>query len=701
MAEVLGNSSKLSFALPKSSSSAFRVISVPDSIVQTLQYYSDPSDPISELFTCQWECPLSDNSSIPYQDFLFPQGTTATGFQINIDRWYGEGGGFHQVSLLSDGSYSYAQPDLNPASSSACTSGSAALELSTSSTSGTWTTREVPSTISGVNAQALQATVPVGTSPADSPSLQFAPAITAPGGYNVSLVVPGCSQTGDCAYRTSVEIEINPGPGLGVSTTVTIDQTNAADASRSVYTGALVSGATFTMRLASQPIGSGSGGNYRIIATRLALIAQTTDGRPVVTRSAGAGLLEYIPSGANGAWGETSVTANSNATAFDVLSLSLSSNASVSAIASAASGQVFFGGSFQPNANVTTANVAAYAGPSSSGATLPAGGLNGEVKALLVHDGWLYAAGAFSAAADGSVTSLNNVARWQYGSSDATWQALIGGNSPEFGSDGATDLSASQIDGDDVILVAGSSNGLAIYNHKARAWDTSSSSFIIGSFSALPSSPPQDGNGYMAGSIEASFRWAGSGALSLQSNRSGYPELVPLGLNFSTPTPSAAVSTSSSSARSSSSSSAASSTGASGLARRATVAKRAPAPGLLNLPGLFGQGSSGSAEVFAGAFWKNSSDPTTILGGSFSTNDVSNLGAYSSEANALRALPDLAPITGPVHALAVWEDVLFIGGNFTAPGNGFLAYNMKTAELANNIPALQGELLPLGRMRIP
>jgi len=275
----------------------FNVLTVPDSIVQPLQYYSDPNDPTSELRTCQWECPLSHNTSIPYQDFLFPNDTTATGFQININQWYGSGGGLHQVSLLSNGAYAFASEGANQG---ACTTGIAAQDSSSSSTSGTWSNITVSSSISGVSASALEATVPTSTAATDSPTLSFSPAISSQGQYEAYLLVPGCSATGTCASRTTVDVIVNPGPGQGSSTTTTIDQTNTANASPLVYSGPLTAGATFEVRLSANPEGSGSGGNYQIVATKLQLVAQATDGRALATRSSAYSMLEYVPTGSNG-----------------------------------------------------------------------------------------------------------------------------------------------------------------------------------------------------------------------------------------------------------------------------------------------------------------------------------------------------------------------------------------------------------------
>lgn len=67
--------------------------------------YVDPSNSNNE--TCSSSCPLSVDSTVPYQDFLFEGGgISITGFQLNMLEWQGDGPGLHLVELLSDGEQS-------------------------------------------------------------------------------------------------------------------------------------------------------------------------------------------------------------------------------------------------------------------------------------------------------------------------------------------------------------------------------------------------------------------------------------------------------------------------------------------------------------------------------------------------------------------------------------------------------------------
>lgn len=48
-------------------------------------------------------CPLSDNTSLPYQDFEFYNRVGMSAFQIDISDWYGDGAGLNGIELFQDG----------------------------------------------------------------------------------------------------------------------------------------------------------------------------------------------------------------------------------------------------------------------------------------------------------------------------------------------------------------------------------------------------------------------------------------------------------------------------------------------------------------------------------------------------------------------------------------------------------------------
>jgi len=672
-----------------------RVISVPDSIVQTLTYYSDPLDKSSSLSTCDWECPLSNNSSVLYEDFLFANNTNITGFQIDIDGWYGSGGGLHQVSLLSNGAYSYAIDSLNGNASTTCSSGVAAQAASSSTLSGTWTQQTVSSDVNDVDTSVLTADVAFGTSSNDSPSITFSPSIVANGVYDAYLLTPGCSSMGDCSARTSVDIIVDSGLGLTSTITTTISQTNTADETSLIYSGQLTAGATFQLRLSSTASGSGSSSQYQIVANKIQIVAQNTNGSALQKALAGRGLFEYIPAGSEGVFGnvaaassESSVTTSSltNATAFDQLSTLLSNATNLINAFIYTSNAMFFAGSFSASGNITTSNIAAYT--SSSSIHVPAGGLNGPVLALLDLDGYLYAAGTFTASNDNSVTELGGITRWEYSVSGTSWLPLTGGDVPTF-RHGVLGLAATQNNGNDGVLVSGSSSGVALYDVKSSSWD-SSSNFMIGSLSTITSATSK-ANAFIAGYIEAAYDFAATGTVRLITNSSGYPSIVPYDVSFSTPT--------------------SSSTPKINQTRRHLLEQEFSAIPPLGLSRLVSRTSSkldrrtsatvsalptpidttANNQILTGAFYSNHSDHVIILGGRFTSNGASNIGSYSTSQSSLYPLNTTQTIDGAVQTMAINEDTLFIGGNFTTSSgsNAFAIYNLKAGQWGASPAALQ------------
>ncbi|KAA8570412.1 hypothetical protein EYC84_002701 [Monilinia fructicola] len=73
--------------------------------------YIDPATGANA--SCTSECPLSSNTSIPYQDFHFVNSVGMDAFQIDISAWYGSGGGLNGIELFQDDIFSYAINEFN------------------------------------------------------------------------------------------------------------------------------------------------------------------------------------------------------------------------------------------------------------------------------------------------------------------------------------------------------------------------------------------------------------------------------------------------------------------------------------------------------------------------------------------------------------------------------------------------------------
>ena len=115
--------------------------------------------------------------------------------------------------------------------------------------------------------------VPVGTSQAVIPTFTWMPYVSASGQYDINLMVPGCQDFQDCHFRTSVDVTVFPG-GNQKPWVTTVSQRNQQDSVINISSGIVVPSspsfvATITMALAKNPEGSGSGGNYRLVADQV------------------------------------------------------------------------------------------------------------------------------------------------------------------------------------------------------------------------------------------------------------------------------------------------------------------------------------------------------------------------------------------------------------------------------------------------
>jgi alpha-tubulin suppressor-like RCC1 family protein len=99
---------------------------------------------------------------------------------------------------------------------------------------------------------------------------------------------------------------------------------------------------------------------------------------------------------------------------------------------------------------------------------LEQGGLNMAALDLALYDGALYAVGLFTATGDGSVTSLNGVAR--YDLATETWSALGGGPG------GSGSYHAIAVDGDGRIYVADASQDGTVHLYDGSTWSAAPAS---------------------------------------------------------------------------------------------------------------------------------------------------------------------------------------------------------------------------------
>ena len=63
--------------------------------------YIDPST--QQVTTCTTDCELSNDPNVEYQDFTVLNPRKASGIRIQIDSWYGQGGGLSNVQIFQSG----------------------------------------------------------------------------------------------------------------------------------------------------------------------------------------------------------------------------------------------------------------------------------------------------------------------------------------------------------------------------------------------------------------------------------------------------------------------------------------------------------------------------------------------------------------------------------------------------------------------
>ncbi|KAL1735711.1 cortical protein marker for cell polarity-domain-containing protein [Schizophyllum commune] len=679
---------------------AFSVTTIPDNTVQTLQYL-DPSDNTNK--TCSDTCPLSTDSSVLYQDFLFASGPQSiTGVQITLSEWQGASAGLHILQILSSGAFASAAEDDNGQSCYAPGS-------SNSTSTGNWYAKVANTDISGTTQTVMVSDVDVGTSSSSGPSFTWDLYVSASGEYNMNLLVPGCTNFQNCDARTSVKVVVFPGPGMDPSVT-TVSQTNTDDKQELIYSGPIVPSTddfhtTVTLSLADSPEGNGANGQYELVADRVQLVltsANITDdgsGSGNGTGSRGTkrsfGFLEW-PLDDSTTGDATSTLDNSTETAADNLGFGIysgvgggsaltgSSDDAVVAVAHHADG-IFVGGNFTLSSGNASgsANIVGFKNGALVG--LSNNGVDGPVRALQLNGDQLYVGGSFRKNNNGGST-LNGIAL--YNVKDDTWTALGGGV------DGT--VTGLGIANDELVLVgdftklyptSGSDSainapGLATWDLQNGGW-TNSGGLVVGSMT-LVANGTDDSSHICAGNIAALQKYGATGMVMLKNGDENGPSVTPLGVQLSDDGSSSSSSSSSSATKRYISQIKAHKKASSWLSKN-------PLHHLLrrqssSLDPLPTPPAAAAPAVLAGVFWTNSSSSkeVAIIGGNFSFSDGSSssqaIAIYDPESTTISALQG-GQIDGTVRALLVDGDTLYIGGDFTLSDtdiNGFAIYDLAT-----------------------
>ncbi|KAH7888779.1 cortical protein marker for cell polarity-domain-containing protein [Phlebopus sp. FC_14] len=690
---------------------AFSVTSIPDNTVQALSYV-DPTT--GQNMTCADNCPLSMDSAVLYQDFLFDNTVTLTGVQITLSEWKGAAPGLHMLQLLSSGAFASAISSEN-------TQSCFAPNPSNITMTGTWTSKNANTDIPATLQTVLVSTVAVGASSSQAPTFTWMPYVSASGRYDINLIVPGCADFLDCALRTSVQVTVFPGAGSQPYVS-TVSQQTPNDAKVLVYSGPIVPSSssfvtTVSMTLADNPTGNGQNGEYELVAGDIELVltsANVTGGSsysggngsiPGIGTQRGFGFFEW-PFSSTVSVDATGVIPNTSETASDALSLEIynalaaavSGSPLISSVVQHPSGVLFLGGNFQFTSGSASGatNIVAY----ESGALSPLAsyGLNGPVTALVLDGNELYIAGFFSDTQSGSMQGkLMGIAMYNVESN--SWSALGAGVNGPVSSIALANNHVSVAGNFTEALsapgISTNAGGFATWDITGETW-TNSGGFVAGNLTFVGNSTSSGSQGqsqFVAGRIENMAEYGATGFVMLSNGANG-PTVTPFAVQLDGPATNVS--------------------GISASMKRRSHHRRGPAAWIshLKFPSLFTRQTTTVSStlppapatpapaVLVGTFWSNSSssNEVAIIGGNFSfptspSTMSQAIAVYDTTTSSITALAG-SQVFGVVRALYVdTESHLYVGGQFNlsdANANGFAIYDLPSQQwLTSAVQPLQ------------
>lgn len=687
----------------------FSVVSIPDDTQLSLTYV----DPITgSNATCTLDCPLSTDSSVQAQDFLFTDGARdLTGFQVYLEGWTGEGPGLHRLQLLSSGSYASAVASDNMA---VCNVEGGA-ETSDVQSTGSWESSTTATGIPGTIQQVLVSSV--STSSSDRPSVTWYPYVASSGYYDVNILIPGCQNMGDCDSRTTVDMEVFPFyQSLGW--TSTISQAVNQDTTQRIYSGFIQASTpgsfqpTVDLALAAEPTESGNGKNWQVVAGSIQLVL-TSPGN-TTTNSTGSsttgsssnststtsstnsttssrisfGVFEWPLSNLT-AVNASSALNNYSQTTVDRLGIALNQDSTSGSsgrtvlTAAAVGGYSFIGGSFSQSGNYT--NVLST--QNGTIAPLAGQGLNGLVRTSIASGQSIIFGGDFTAN-EGSSTALQHLA--SYDPSTSSWTALAGGTDGPVNHITQVTSNTFAVTGNfsNVVKSDGSSHttgGYAIWNTSSSDWDTTGIMFGNAATTTVSGSG-DDVKTYLSGRIQGLSGFAASGVALLSGDGSA-TDLSSLDLGL-TPTNSEGSAASSLVARENYRHQSARSLDSwiprwsvsSPLRKRQSISSQTT--------------STAGFGANAAAYFTNSTDNANwmALGGNFSSSSGNGLVFLQSPDGQMHGVEG-DQLEGAVQQLVVSGTNLFVAGDFTVGSQANIAiYDLSKNDWSSqSIPGLNGK----------
>ncbi|KAI9484647.1 cortical protein marker for cell polarity-domain-containing protein [Zychaea mexicana] len=361
--------------------------------------YVDPTT--QQVTTCTTDCQLSNDANVEYQDFTVLNSMSATGIRVQIDSWYGQGGGLSNVQIFQSDIAVYAHTGAS-GSASPC----ASTPSASTNTTGNWEDRFVYGTYQNF----MTATFPASELTTSNTSVTYSPYVPVQGQYAVYATTPGCIGSSTCNQRTQVDLTMQFTPG-GESTTLTIDQTNYDDKTTLIYSGFVAASTSafqpsITLAVAQNATAPASSSTVSIVAESIQFIRNGTNATLV-------SILEYSPS---------NFTQNITP-AWHPLAEQLTPGSIVRSVDATTGNLLYIGGQFS-GLNSTYRGAVSYDyRQGNGGAMVPLnGGVNGTVYDLKVIGSSLFVAGEFDGTLTAPSESFNNVAEFDISSS--SWNAI-------------------------------------------------------------------------------------------------------------------------------------------------------------------------------------------------------------------------------------------------------------------------------------
>ena len=297
---------------------------------------------------------------------------------------------------------------------------------------------------------------------------------------------------------------------------------------------------TVAMTLADNPVGTGQGGTYELVADRVQLVLKSADTNSSSGGSGtagggarpgsqnGFGFFEWPLSSSGGPIDATQTVSNSSETFFDRIGFELFQglggssglgSTSVQAVVHHPSGAIFIGGQFKLSTGQS--NIAVFKDGHLT--SLAQNGLNGPVSSMVLDGDQLFVGGSFTDTASASTQGkLSGIA--MYDINQDQWVALHGGVNGVVASlaysDGQVQLAGTFTKAITAANADLDAVGFATWDVNNGDW-ANGGGFLVGKMTFVGNGTISGGkqSQFVAGSVSAAIKYGGSGLVMLHNEK--------------------------------------------------------------------------------------------------------------------------------------------------------------------------------------